>query len=415
MKSVGKQNEPVNAAAFDAHKFETGRSDPRLAECLREFPPAIFSERLYQSIELMERYSIELAVDLLGRLNVMEQLEAWRSADELCELLCFQPRFRLALQWILARLVETGSVEVQGDGTTRSYRLQNMPWQPDLKRLRAFGVNIDPANAATLDLLDHAANLYPVVATGRQSGDQNLFGPQGVPLWLNYFHNDNLTYAVNNWVGAAVAVDHLSSRRTLRILELGAGTGSATEILLKLLSERGLLPRLERYLITEPNAYFRRCNQRRLAAQNPNVPLEWATLDLDLPWSTQGISPEEFDLVYAVNVMHISKNLLFSLSEARSALATDGWLVIGECVRPYADQPIYPELMFQILDSFTNVETDPEIRPNPGFLTAEQWRRAFLRAGFGHAEVAPDIDRIREIYPHFFTGAICGRNTTQTE
>ena len=54
-----------------------------------------------------------------------------------------------------------------------------------------------------------------------------------------------------------------------------AGMGSATEILLTLLSDRGLLPRLERYLVTEPNAYFRRCNQRKLAAQYPNLPLEW--------------------------------------------------------------------------------------------------------------------------------------------
>ena len=405
----------MNAAAFDAQKFETGRSDPRLAAYLKEFPPPIFSERLYQSIELMERYSIELAVDLLGRLNVVEQLREWRSVDELCALLRFQPPFRIALEWILARLVETGCVEMQGDGTTRLYRLGYMPWQPDLKSLRAFGVNVDPSNAATLDLLDHAANLYPVIAIGRQGGDQNLFGPQGIPLWLNYFHNDNLTYAVNNWVGAVVAADHLSSRRSLRILELGAGTGSGTEILLKLLNRRGLLPRLERYLVTEPNAYFRRCNQRKLAAQYSNVPLEWATLDLDLPWNTQGISPATFDLIYAVNVMHIAKNLLFSLNEARSALAADSWLVIGECVRPFANQPIYPELMFQILDSFTNVEIDPEIRPNPGFLTANQWRRAFSRTGFGHVDIAPDINRIREFYPHFFTGAICGTHTTQTQ
>jgi hypothetical protein len=72
---------------------------------------------------------------------------------------------------------------------------------------------------------------------------------------------------------------------------------------------------------------------------------------------------------------------------------------------------MYPELMFQILDSFTNVETDPEIRPNPGFLTAEQWRRAFARAGFARTEIAPDTERIREIYRHFFTGAICGQST----
>jgi SAM-dependent methyltransferase len=401
----------VNAAAFDARKFETGRSDPRLAECLKGFPSAIFSERLYQSIELMERYSIEVAVDLLGQLNLTEQLGAWRSADELCGLLHFQPRFRLALGWILARLLETGCLEVDGGGESRAYHLRKMPWEPDLKCLRAIGLNIAPGNAATLDLLDLAASLYPAVATGQQNGDQNLFGPQGVPLWLNYFHNDNLTYAVNNWVGAAVAADRLSPRRTVRILEIGAGTGSATEILLKVLDARGLLPRLERYVVTEPNAYFRRFNQRRLGVQHPNLPLEWAMLDLNLPWNTQGISSREFDLVYAVNVMHISKNLLFSLNEARSILAADGWLVIGECIRPYANQPIYPELMFQILDSFSKVETDPEIRPNPGFLTAEQWRRAFLRVGYGHSEVAPDIERIRQIYPHFFTAAICGQNT----
>jgi SAM-dependent methyltransferase len=411
----GKQHDLVNAAAFDAHKFETGPSDPRLADYLKGFPPAIFGERLYQSIELMERYSIEVAVDLLGQLSLAEQLGEWRSADELCRMRCFQPRFKLPLQWILARLVETGCLGVNVDGESRAYRLRQMPWEPDLKRLRALGLNIDPGNAATFNLLDLAASLYPAVATGQQNGDQNLFGPQGIPFWLSYFHNDNLTYAVNNWVAAAAAADRLSSRPELQIVEIGAGTGSATEILLRILDERGLLSRLKRYVITEPNAYFRRCNQRKLAAQYPDVPLEWATLDLDLPWHAQGISLSEFDLVYAVNVMHISKNLLFSLNEARCAMAADGWLVFGECVRPYENQPIYPELMFQILDSFSSVETDPAFRPNPGFLTAEQWQCAFLRAGLGHSQVAPDIERIREIYPHFFTGAICGQKTATAE
>lgn len=400
----------MNALASDAHQFEAQRSDPRLAQWLQQFPPAVFNERLYQSIELLERYSIELAVDLSRQLNLVERLRKWRSTDELCRLLSFQPRFKLALRWILERLVESGCAEAQTNRNIRFYRLRYAPWEADLKRFRAVGLSIDPSNAATLDLLDHAASLYPAVASGRQSGDHNLLGPQGVPLWLNYFHNNNATYAVNNWVGALLAADRLSDRRAVQILEVGAGMGSASEILLQLLAERDLLPRIERYLITEPNAYFRRCNQRKLASQYPNLALEWAPVDLDLPWDAQGITSGAFDLVYAVNVMHISKNLLFSLNEARSALAGDGWLVIGECMRPFDNQPIYPELMFQILDSFTNVRTDPEIRPNPGFLTAEQWRRAFSRAGFKHTAVVPDIDRIREIYPHFFTGAICGQN-----
>src|SRR5262249_26925031 len=290
----------------------------------------------------MERYSVDMAIDLARRLKVTDQLGEWQSVDDLCRLLSFQPSFKVALHWILERLVEIDCVETRDDGNTRLYHLRRTPRQPDLENLRATGLQIDAANAATLDLLDHAASLYAAVANGELSGDRNLLGPRGVPLWLNYFHNDNLTYAVNNWVGAALAAERVSNRRTLRILEVGAGPGSASEILLRLFDERGLLPRVERYLITEPNAFFTRCSQRKLAKQYPDLPVEWGALNLDLPWSTQGINPGEFDLVFAVNVMHIARDLLFSLNEARATLASDGWLVIGECLRPYFNQPIYP-------------------------------------------------------------------------
>ncbi len=408
------QADLVNAASSGAPIFRVRPSDPRLAHWLKGYPSSVFSERLYRSIELMERYSIDLAIDLLRRLDLMDQLGEWRSANELCQVLSFQQGFRFALGWILERLVETGCVEVRANGGTRSYYLRRAPWKPDLERLRAVGLNIDPANAASLDLLDHAASLYPAVASGEQSGDHSLFGPQGIPLWLKYFHNDNLTYAVNNWVSAILAADRLSTQPRLRILELGAGAGSASETLVRWFDQCGLLPQIERYLITEPNAFFRRRAQRELAKQYPGLALEWAALDLNLPWDAQGVASSEFNLVYAVNVLHVSKNLLFSLNQARSALTGNGWLVIGECLRPYVNQPIYPELMFQILESFTEVQTDPEIRPNPGFLTADHWRRAFTRAGFERVEVAPDIDSIREVYPHFFTGAICGQNTATT-
>jgi SAM-dependent methyltransferase len=161
--------------------------------------------------------------------------------------------------------------------------------------------------------------------------------------------------------------------------------------------------------VTEPNAFFRRRAQRELSKAHVDLPLEWGALDLNQRWVDQDIAPGEFDLVFGVNVLHIAKDLLFSLSEARAPLANDGWLVIGECLRPFPNQPIYPELMFQILESFTDVDLDPEIRPNPGFLTPEQWRETFARTGFQNITVAPEIEKIRELYPHFFTGAICGQ------
>lgn len=399
----------MNAATSDAPVFKAPPRDPRLARLLKDYPAQVFSEQLYQSIELMERYSIDLAINLLRRLDMIDQLDEWRSAGELCHALSFQPRFSFALGWILERLVETGCMEVRINGNTRSYHLRHPPWEPDLAHLRAVGLNIDPGNAATLNLLDHAASLYPAVARGELSADHSLIGPESIGLWLNYFNNENLTYAVNNWISAVLAADRMSTRRRLRILEVGAGSGSASEALLRCFDERGLLPQIERYLMTEPNAFFRRRGQRELAKQYPDLALEWGALDINSPWDTQGVAPGEFDLVYAVNVLHISRDLLFSLNQARSSLKADGWLVIGECLRPHANQPIYPELMFQILESFTEVQTDPEFRPNPGFLTANHWHHAFTRAGFQGVEIAPDIDGIREIYPHFFTGAICAQ------
>jgi SAM-dependent methyltransferase len=413
--AMARQSDPVNVASSDPPVFETKPRDPRLAQWLTDYPPSVFSERLHQSIELMERYSIELAIDVLRKLDVIDRLEHWRSPDEVCQLLSFQPRFSSTLAWLLERLVETGCIEVRRDGDARVYRLRQRPWPSELAELRALGLTIDSGNAATLDLLDHAAGIYPVVARGEQSGDQSLFGAKGIALWLNYFQNDNLTYAVNNWVGAVLAANRLSSRPKLRILEIGAGAGSGTEILLRWFEQRGLLSRVERYLVTEPNPFFRRRAQRELTNRYADLPLEWGTLDLNVQWNDQGVALGEFDLVYAVNVMHVAKDLLFSLNQGRSALTNDGWLVIGECVRPYVNQPIYPEMMFQNLESFTDVCTDRDFRPTPGFLTAGHWLRAFARAGFARTEVAPDIEKIRAICPHFFTGAICGQRTSQSE
>jgi len=376
---------------------------------LKDYPASLFSEALYQSIELMERYSIDLAIGLLEQLGVLDQLERPRSARELCQILVFEARFGSALNWLLQRVVETGCIEAATrNGGERVYRLLSRPWPPQCATLRQMALEIDVANASTLDLLDYAAGVYPLIARGKQNGEQSLFLPQGITLWLNYFHNSNLTYAVNNWLGAEVAANYLATRSNFQLLELGAGAGSGSETLLCSLDERGLLPRLRRYLITEPNAFFRRRSQRELKQRYSDLPLEWASLDMNRPWEIQGIIPGEFTLVYGVNVLHVAKDLLFALAQARKALAPDGYLVISECVRPRLNQPMYPELVFQILDSFNEVDTDAEFRPNAGFLTANHWKNAFQRAGFTHTEVKPELDRIGEIYPHFFTGAICG-------
>jgi SAM-dependent methyltransferase len=110
--------------------------------------------------------------------------------------------------------------------------------------------------------------------------------------------------------------------------------------------------------------------------------------------------------------MHVAHDLLFSINQAHRVLAPGGWLIAGESMRPMPGQPIHAELIFQILDSFNNVTTDAEIRPNPGFLTPQQWRQALRLADFNTVELTPNLEQIYPLCPYFYTGAICGQRSS---
>ncbi len=87
-----------------ASDFNPQRADAGLSMLLADFPPSLFSDRLYESIELVDRYCLELAADVLNRLAVPQHLGEWRSAKALVQHLGFTPRFGVPLAWLLDRV-----------------------------------------------------------------------------------------------------------------------------------------------------------------------------------------------------------------------------------------------------------------------------------------------------------------------
>ncbi len=387
-------------------EFKSARADPRLTALLADYPQELFSDRLYRMTELVDAYCLALAIDLVEALAVRPLLTEWRSVEEISAKRGFTSRFNIALTWLLDRLAADGIVTTRDSEGTRSYRIERAWPQSRREEFQRLAGEMDPSSAASFDLLDAAAAAYPGVASGETRAEEVLLGAGSVGLWLGYFSNSNPLYAVGNRVAAIAATQGVGDSGKLRILEIGAGAGSGTEALLNTFAEREWLGRIEAYRVTEPSAFLRRKSQRAVTAAYPDVPLEFAALDVDLPWQDQGVDPGSFDLIFGVNVLHVAKNLVASLVQARIALVPGGNLVAGECIRPFAGQPISMEFVFQILDSFTEVVTDSEIRPQAGFLTIEHWEKALRRAGFRSVEFAPDHAKIREIYPRFLVGAI---------
>jgi SAM-dependent methyltransferase len=263
----------------------------------------------------------------------------------------------------------------------------------------------EPDAAVGAEIVTLLAAEAPAFFRGTKTGEEILFSPVRLPLWIRYFSNANILYTINNTLGAETLTRVLPPEGA-SILEVGGGCGSAAEAALSRLGER-----VARWRFTELVPTFARRGERAArAAAAPGTAVEAAKLDMTKPWEAQGVAPGSFDAVYSVNCFHVAPDLGFVLDEARRALKPGGVVVVSECVKPGAHPPpSYVDFVFNFLTSFTAVKLDPVRRPNHGFLSPAAWRASFEAAGFREVFLVPDVDVIAESYPKFFVGAIVAR------
>jgi SAM-dependent methyltransferase len=311
------------------------------------------------------------------------------------------------IDWILRRLAARGILQATDRGETpRRYRLRDDPSDLDPAPIRDVQRDEDPSWLPSYALAETVAQDYPAFLRGERTGEAILFSPARLRLWVEFFSNDNGLYAVNNLVGA-VAVEEWLPPNLAIILELGGGLGSAAAALLQRLRAAGRWPDIEEYRFTEIVPAFLRRGQHVLQARFAEAPfLRFASLDMNLPFGEQGVGPGSLSVVYAVNTLHVARDLAFTLREIFSALAPGGPLVISECVRHSVDQTIHVEFIFNLMQAFRAPLLHPTYRPHGGFLTPEQWRNAIESAGFTDVRILPDLTRIADRFPAFCVAAI---------
>jgi SAM-dependent methyltransferase len=275
----------------------------------------------------------------------------------------------------------------------------------NLESLAAELAATEPDAAVGAEIVTLLAAEAPEFFRGTKTGEEILFSPARLPLWIRYFSNANILYAINNTLGAE-ALARVLPPGGAEVLEIGGGCGSAAEAALRRLGSN-----VSRWRFTELVPTFARRGERAArAAAAPETLVEAAKLDMTKPWEEQGVAPGSFDAVYSVNCFHVAPDLGFVLAEAKAALKPGGVAVVSECVKPGAHPPpSYVDFVFNFLSSFTNVSLDPILRPNHGFLSPAAWRANFTAAGFREVTLVPDVDAVAARYPKFFVGAIAAR------
>jgi SAM-dependent methyltransferase len=387
-----------------------------LPELLARIPDtairSLFSAEFILCAEHFDRYTVEMLLKLVRDLEVTESLRRGTTVSALVRERDFAPRAEIPLRWFFRKLEAEGYLSREDEAGEAVYRSRGPlpPGDPD--REERIARSVDPRSAPPFAVVRAMVEHVPEFLRGEKTGEEILFSPARLPLWFDYFSNDNLLYGINNRLGAE-AVFRALPPRPATVLEIGGGSGSAALALLERLARDAATSRIARYRFTEIVPTFLRRAERSIKARFPAVPVDYGRLDMDRDFGEQGVLPESADVVYAVNTVHIARDLSVTLSRIRQALKPGGVAVFSECVRPFPEQPIYVEFVFNFLQNFTGVATDPEVRPNHGFLTPENWRRSFRAAGFEKPEILPDVESLARHYDAFFVAAVSARRPSE--
>jgi SAM-dependent methyltransferase len=389
--------------------------DPKEAERIAaivapRLPPALvptFGARFACSSVLYDEFVYRLTLRVFCDADLPAAVVEWGDAQDVVTRAGLDPgHAAVPVSWMLRHLWRHGVLTCEEATGGPRFRAEQAPPTLDPAPLAAQQREHDPTCLPSYVLAETAARDYPVFLRGGATGEQILFAPARLPLWIGYFSNGNPLYAANNQVGA-VAVETWMPRRASTILELGGGLASGAAALLERLSGAGRLGDLQTYRFTELVPAFLRRGQRLLQDRFLDGPsVTFAPLDMNRPFAEQAVAPESVSIVYAVNTLHVAHDLRFTLEEIRRTLEPGGQLIVSECVRPWPADTLYPEFVFNLLQTFRSPRLHPAYRPNGGFLTPEQWTGALEATGFRDIRLLPDVTRIRDEFSGFYVAAI---------
>ncbi len=163
----------------------------------------------------------------------------------------------------------------------------------------------------------------------------------------------------------------------LRILEVGAGTGGTTDIVLReLLTQRGNPP-YSQYTFTDiSEGFFPQAMEKFGYAPN----MEYKTFDVSLDPADQGFEPATYDLVLATNVIHATPICSSLYQNIRPLLKADGHLVLCEvCADARAPGYVFGNFSGWWLGEADDRKWEPYVHP-------KRWDTELRQAGFTGAE-----------------------------
>ena len=209
-----------------------------------------------------------------------------------------------------------------------------------------------------------------------QADPLTLLFSSGEPSAADLYRKAPVARAANRMLGDAIRalLSGLPAGRRLRVIEVGAGTGSATAAVLPELPDG----RYD-YTYTDISAGFFAEAEARFGGGE--AALQYRVLDIENDPVAQGFDAHGYDLVIASNVLHATRYLQQTLAHCRTLLAPSGLLVALENLRGQG----WLDLTFGQLDGWWRFAD--HYRPHHALASPAVWRQALGDAEYGEVAV----------------------------
>ncbi len=326
----------------------------------------------------LQRWSRSRALATLEELGFRRAPGATVDPEALRQELNVIPEHRRLFRRMLEMLAKSGVLREAGDGYVVAMGSGDplpaeMPG--DLEEFADWMVERYPHGVTEIGFFRRCGGALAEALRGRADPLTLLFS-SGDPTPADLYLKAPVARAANKMLRDAVRalLARLPEGRRLRVIEVGAGTGSATTFVLPELPEGRFT-----YTYTDISAGFFAEAEARFGDGGGCI--EYRPLDVEKDPMDQGFERHGYDLLIASNVLHATRYLQETLGHCRELLAPSGALVALENLSGLG----WMDLTFGQLDGWWRFADD--YRPHCALASPAVWKRALGDAGFREAEV----------------------------